>query len=105
MPSCHLNHAQPDKLFLVDVWGASMEPTLYQGDVVLVDTTRNQLNIDGIYVFRDNDMLFVKRIVRQINGRIIVKSDNTRYEPYSFDPDAGGSKVFGKVVWYARTII
>jgi len=94
----------PGNLFLIDVRGDSMEPTLYDGDTVLVDRSKNTLRSDGIYVFREGDELFIKRIERQLGGKILIKSDNPRYEPYYFDPVDGEKTVFGKVVWFARTL-
>jgi phage repressor protein C with HTH and peptisase S24 domain len=94
-----------DNLFLVDVWGDSMEPTLYEGDTVLIDKSKVHLKTGGLYVFRDDGMLYVKRVEKQVDGRVLIISDNQRYKPYYFDPDVGENKVFGRVVWYARTVI
>lgn len=95
----------PKNLFLVDVSGDSMEPTFHDGDILLVDRSKNNLQTDGIYVFRDEKDMYVKRVERQLGGRILLKSDNSRYESYYFDPDHYGNKVFGRVVWYASTMV
>jgi len=58
-----------------------------------------------INVSAGGGMLYVKRIERQVDGRVLIISDNKRYDPYYFNPDMGENKVFGRVVWYARTVI
>ena len=52
-----------DSLEGIRVSGDSMEPTLFDGDVVLID--RNDfVPKDGVYVLRIEDSLFVKRLMR-----------------------------------------
>jgi phage repressor protein C with HTH and peptisase S24 domain len=58
-----------------------MEPTLSDGDEVLVDLGDAQSRLrDGIYVLRMDGALNVKRIAIEPKGRLIsVISDNTAY--------------------------
>lgn len=94
--------ASPNNLALIKVSGDSMEPTLYNGDVVMLDRSQNELKTDGLYVFRTDDELFVKRIERQLGGRILVKSDNPAYTSYYLENV--NTTVFGKVLWRAGAI-
>jgi len=68
--------ANPGRLILVDVVGDSMEPTLYEGDTVLVDRDRKDPRRPGIYALRAGGDLIVKRLEYR-TGKIIVISDNT----------------------------
>lgn len=94
-----------EHLFLLDVAGHSMEPTLYEGDTVLVDGSRRDLQDDGIYVFRIDHGMVVKRVERHIGGKILIMSDNPRYQPYCYEPEEKDQLIVGRVVWYARTLV
>jgi phage repressor protein C with HTH and peptisase S24 domain len=73
-----------DSLEGIRVSGDSMEPTLLDGDVVLVD--RNDfVPKDGVYVLRIEENLFVKRLMRLPKDRIEVISDNPSYSKYIID--------------------
>jgi phage repressor protein C with HTH and peptisase S24 domain len=61
-----------------------MEPTLFDGDVVLVDRN-DAMPKDGVYVLRIEDNLFVKRLSRLPNNKIEVISDNPSYSKYEID--------------------
>lgn len=72
-----------DSLEGIRVSGDSMEPTLFDGDVVLVD--RNDfVPKDGVYVLRIEENLFVKRLMRLPN-QIEVISDNPSYSKYTIN--------------------
>jgi phage repressor protein C with HTH and peptisase S24 domain len=86
----------PAKISAIAVRGDSMEPTLRDGDEILVD--RGQCAIrDGIHVVRLDDMLLVKRLETGAPGRIALLSDNHAYRPIEVDP--GDLEVIGRVVW------
>ena len=68
-------------LVLISVKGDSMQPTLSEGDLILVDTAVREFEDSAIYVLRKGDGLFVKRVHHKLDGTIIVKSDNQHYEP------------------------
>ena len=63
------------------VHGDSMEPTLYSGDRVLVNCA-DHLSIKNNHVYAINfeDEVRVKRLIRMMNGDLIIKSDNESYE-------------------------
>lgn len=92
-----------DDLFLLDVNGVSMEPTLRAGDTILVD--RGRKRGDGeIFLLRRDGELFVKRVTRNLDGTLRISSDNQQpeYKPVDIAPD--DVEIIGKVVWFARTI-
>lgn len=94
----------PKDLLALDVYGDSMEPTLHDGDTVLVDTTRNHLKTNGLYVFEMGEMLLVKRVELLPDGSLLIKSDNPGYEPITLRPEEEGHfSVKGRVVWRAGT--
>lgn len=86
----------PVALSVIAVEGDSMEPTLRDGDEILVDRTPRALRA-GIHVVRLDDMLLVKRLEPGPAGTLRVISDNPAY-PAS-ERAAGEVDVVGRVVW------
>src|SRR3546814_4575046 len=82
-----------------------MEPTLRDGDEVLVDSSDQGSRLrDGIYVLRADDALVVKRVTIQPGGRLItISSDNTAYPTWS-DVDRSTIHVVGRVHWFGRSV-
>lgn len=75
-----ITHANPDNIKMLRVFGDSMEPTLKDGDWVLVDISRNFLDSDGLYLIKKTTALAVKRLQTTVSGDILIKSDNTKYD-------------------------
>ena len=80
----------------IRVEGDSMEPTLREGDEILVDHSPRQLR-EGIHVVRSGDALMVKRVVTGRPGVLTLASDNPAYPV--FEVAAGDVVVVGRVVW------
>lgn len=61
--------------------GDSMQPTLYDGDCVLIDTS-DKYRIDNghVYAFYIGDEIKIKRLYRNMRGDITIASDNTIYD-------------------------
>lgn len=73
-------------LFVLPSFGDSMEPTIPAGCYILCSRSLQHLKVsDGIYVFRLDDMILVKRL-QPLPGQILrVSSDNDAYEPFQVD--------------------
>ncbi|SBO12968.1 HTH-type transcriptional regulator PrtR [Vibrio mediterranei] len=90
----------PNNIFLMPVRGDSMTPTLKNQSIVMVNRLDGFSN-DGIYVFRYDGRLMVKRLQFLPNG-IKVVSDNTAYEPWELgkeDIKSADFEIIGEVVW------
>ena len=100
-----LTSAKSASLSIVGVIGDSMEPTLSNGDEVLVDASDHGSRLrDGIYVLRSDDSLVVKRIAIKPGGRqITIASDNPAY-PTWHDIDRTEIHVVGRVIWFGRAL-
>lgn len=83
-------------LSVIEVEGDSMDPTLRDGDEILVDRTPRPLR-DGVHVIRLDDVLLVKRLERGAAGRVRVISDNPAYP--RLERAAADVAVVGRVVW------
>ena len=83
---------------IIRVRGSSMEPGLFDGDHIVVDTAdRTPRAKGGLYVIRIDDAVMVKRVAL-VRGALVATSDN---------PDAaavpdGAIAVIGRVVWQMR---
>lgn len=90
-------------LRVVFVEGDNMEPTLADGDMLLIDLKRNKISPPGIFVIFDGRNLMARRL-EQVSGEDInrVISDNKMYD--SYDAKEGDIEVIGRVVWFSREL-
>lgn len=100
-----LTLAKPTNLSIIKVTGDSMEPTLHDGDEVLVDVSDEQTKLrDGIYVLRMDGALNVKRVAIEPQGRkISVVSDNSAYPSWQ-GLDRRSVNIVGRVLWFGRKV-
>tara|TARA_R110001592_G_scaffold104697_1_gene294582 strand:+ start:74461 stop:75108 length:648 start_codon:yes stop_codon:yes gene_type:complete len=92
-----------DGLAILEARGDSMEPTIGDGDLVLVDRHQDAPE-DGIMAFVLDDTAYVKRI-RNIPDGIEVISDNRVYEPYRLDHARLETlQIIGRVRWVGRVL-
>ncbi|MFY7837913.1 MAG: S24 family peptidase [Novosphingobium sp.] len=87
---------EPAMLSVIEVEGDSMEPTLRDGDEILVDRTPRPLRA-GIHVIRLDDVLLVKRLESGPGGTVRVISDNTAYP--RLERPLHEVELVGRVVW------
>lgn len=65
---------------LVPISGDSMKGTYNSGDLVFVDTSISYMESDGIYLFRFDGRLFIKRLQTNFEtGEVDILSDNPAY--------------------------
>jgi hypothetical protein len=100
-----LTRAKGPSLSIIHVQGESMEPTLRDGDEVLVDASDQGAQLrDGIYVLRVDDALVVKRVTIQPGGRqITISSDNSAYPTWT-NVDRSTIHIVGRVIWFGRQV-
>ncbi len=87
-------------LRVLSVEGNSMAPYINDGDVVLVNTADRRLVNGDVYAISADGEAMVKRLFKQLDGKIRVESDNKEYPPDYFTPDREGV-ILGAVVWRA----
>lgn len=79
--------------------GDSMEPTIADKEPILTNTAEKDPQDGHIYVIRSGEMTWVKRIQRQIDGSLLLISDNKIYPPMAIRLDESTDvEVIGKVV-------
>ena len=93
-----------DAASLITVQGDSMEPTLSDGDDIMVDRAAAARPLrEGVHVIRMDGTLMVKRLARAPGGRLSVLSDNDAYPRLdNVEPDA--VEIMGRVVWAGRRL-
>ncbi len=86
--------------------GDSMEPTIRDGDILLVDTSIDRVVDNAIYVVAYDGRTLVKRVQMRLDGSLLLKSDNKAI----FDDEAVSAgevprlNIAGRVMWYGRSI-
>lgn len=94
-----LTRANPKNLAIISVKGESMAPTLHDDDIVMLDTSKTNLDYDGLFVLRFGETLHVKRVTRSpAPDHIKIISDNRELYPAE-DWPADQVTVVGKVIW------
>ena len=96
------------RLFMVD--GDSMEPTLFSGDMIMINTaeTARHISTGNIYLLRigsgETAELMIKRLERRPGNILIIRSDNDRYQdiPVNLSEVDGELEIFGRMVWSCR---
>ena len=73
---------------------------IFDGDILFVDITQKQV-FDGIYVIEINNELRVKRLLKQLDNTILIKSDNPAYptEIYDTENSPYNLSIVGRVVF------
>jgi len=114
----------PQKLTILWARGDSMEPTIMDGDALLVETlfyldgNRYEFGTpdglpprDGVYIIRLDGHLVVKRIQLDMQGGYFVKSDNEAYKELHItraqlhaETQEPKPEIAGRVVWFGRSI-
>lgn len=96
----------PKRLSIIRVEGDSMEPTLADGDEILVEAAGEKDRLrDGIHVLRMDDALVVKRLALNPAGRrVSITSDNPAYPSWP-DCPIKSVEIVGRVVWAGRRIV
>lgn len=98
-----MTDARGRDLAAIRVRGDSMEPTLLDNDMVLIDRTKTSLDYDGLFILRFGEALHCKRVGRgRSRATVQVISDNRIYPPVEMDRSE--IEVVGKVLWYGRKV-
>jgi hypothetical protein len=75
-------NAKPEDILIARVQGGSMEPTLYDGDKVVIHQQRKDVRNDRVYSLICGGEARVKRLFRQADGSLRIVSDNRDKDRY-----------------------
>lgn len=91
----------PENMTVIRAFGDSMEPTIADGSVVLIDEGRRQFVKNKIYYLRYNGQMYIKRLVDR-DGHLAIVADN---DPNSYlISDADDFEIIGRCIWAAREL-
>lgn len=100
------NGIQPGASVLINARGQSMEPSIYDGDLVMIDRRKREVRNGRIYVYNDpTDGTRVKRLEVVPGHAIIVRSDNPDQKEFPPEYHTGDAmnaiaqNIIGEVVW------
>jgi len=91
----------PEYMTVIRAFGDSMDPTITDGSVVLIDEGRRQFVKNKVYYLRYNGQMYIKRLVER-DGHLAIASDN--------DPnlllvsDADDFEIIGRCIWTAKDL-
>ena len=105
----------PSSARLARVSGDSMTPSIWPGDMVMIDTSRRIPPVlkrsaqdkrrSPIYAFAEGTDARIKRIERPAEDQLLLLSDNPDYPPeLRTGADLEELQVIGKVVWWGHTV-
>lgn len=93
----------PAKLKVAMVHGKSMEPTLNEANVILIDRSDchvKAIESGKIYALTVNGSPLVKRVYRQELGGLTLESDNASFKEISITESSYSTiEIIGRVVW------
>lgn len=90
---------KPSKLAAMRTSGESMEPTIHDGDSVLVDISQTKVIDGNVYALWYEGGERVKRLFTLPGGGLRIASDNPRHQAIDLVPErAGDVRIIGRVV-------
>lgn len=94
----------PKNMSLIKAKGQSMEPTIQDGDIILIDHSRQRIDsADGIWAIVVDDHILIKRIELLLSAqKVKVISDNLKFE--TKEMNASEVIVNGKAIWISRDL-
>ncbi len=91
----------PENMTVIRAFGDSMEPTIPDGSVVLIDEGRRQFVKNKVYYLRYNGQMYIKRLIER-DGCLCVASDNDAN--LLLVSDADDFEIIGRCIWTAREL-
>lgn len=98
------NGYKPEKLLAVKVAGVSMEPGLYDGDMVVVNLSDNQPQDGVAFAVNYEGELVIKRLLRD-NGEWWLTSDNPDKRRFANKRCSDGVHLIGRVIHKQSSVI
>lgn len=90
---------KPSALAAMTASGESMEPTIFDSDSLLMDTSQNEVSDGKVYGLWYDGGERVKRLFRLPGGGLRIQSDNPRFSPIEVQGDYTDTiRVLGRIV-------
>ena len=97
------NFSKSNHYSIISARGSSMYPAISDNDQLIIQhNVENQIIDDTIYLFKYNDELFIKRLVKNVD-QIVCISENPRFQDRIIEPKGDNFSIIGKVVGLFRS--
>jgi phage repressor protein C with HTH and peptisase S24 domain len=97
------NYSASNQYSIISARGSSMSPTINDDDKLVIQHNLNEQIIDDtVYLFKYNDELFIKRLVKNVD-QIVCISENPRFQDRIIEPKGDNFSIIGKVVGLFRS--
>ena len=97
------NYSSSNQYSIISARGSSMSPVINDDDRLIIQhNVENQIIDDTVYLFRYNDELFIKRLVKNVD-QIVCISENPRFQDRIIEPKEDNFSIIGKVVGLFRS--
>lgn len=96
---------QPASVAILPIVGEAMEPTLRNGDEVMISRVRFQESVrEGLYAIRGSSEIFVRRIaIDPTKNRLTVLTDHPAYPSWQ-GIQRTGVDIVGRVIWIGARV-
>lgn len=89
----------PQNLKLFKSSGDSMEPSIMDGNILLVDVSKTDFHNGGVFLITINNEWFIKRLRLRVTGELDIISDNSKYPIETLLPNSNVEiSVKGKII-------
>ncbi len=99
-----MSKGAPSRMVVINASGGSMEPTIPDGSVVLIDESKNSDLVNGkIYFVCYGEHIFLKRLKVGKDGRVVALQSD-RGDPDIPVQPGDYFEVIGQAVWYGKDL-
>ena len=83
-----------------------MQPTIQNGDQLLIDFSRKEVKGNNIYLIQNSDSVWVKRVKMLWDGVELISDNREEYEPIKIsNQEAQNLQIIGQVVHVGHSLI
>lgn len=92
-------NSKPEDLKIFKASGDSMQETITDNDLLLIDLSKTDYRNGGIFLLTINNDWYIKRLRMRLTGELDIISDNPKYPIETLKPDTTVEiKVIGRVI-------
>ena len=92
-------NSKPEDLKIFKASGDSMQETITDNDLLLIDLSKTDYNNGGIFLLTINNDWYIKRLRLRLTGELDIISDNNKYPIETLTPNTVKElKVIGRVI-------
>lgn len=99
-----LQKGEPGHMKLLRIMGDAMQPSLKDGDLVLVDEGQKDVFEGGIYILSLDGQVVIKRLAKRMGSLLLICENRELYEPQEIPFPSEGLAIVGRVVWLSREL-